>query len=222
MVAKEAVTMKNKTQQVRLALDKAMARMPRKQEKTRKKSAEKAGGASATNLRGKVRLPENEDGQVLFSVPLPRDLKDLDNLTPIILKWHYEIDYIHSYAQDTPFFAGLANRRLLGTRCDGCGYTYATPKKHCMHCGSETRWVELPKEGRVHSWTTCYFGSQEFLGETPFNLVLVEFEGADTLLLSRLIGVTQDDISVGMAVQAQFKRNSKFKSSDVYFVPKEG
>ena len=213
--------MVSKSERLSKALKKAKTRMP-KQQKKRKVSGKRSRSFSSTNLRGKVKMPETEDGQVLFNVPLPDDLEGLEKLSPIILKWHYEADYLHSYAQDTPFFAGLANKRLLGTRCDACKYGYATPKTHCMLCGGKTRWVELPQKGRVHSWTTCYFGGQEFLSETPFNLVLVEFKGFDTLFLSRLIGVGQDDISVGMKIKARFKRNSKFKSSDVYFVPEDG
>ena len=73
-----------------------------------------------------AKLPETEDGTVLF------------NVDPIIIKDHYEIDYIHSYAQDSPFFAGLAQKKLLGSSCTGCGYRYATPRGHCMECGATT------------------------------------------------------------------------------------
>ncbi|MEE8219965.1 MAG: zinc ribbon domain-containing protein, partial [bacterium] len=72
----------------------------------------------------RVRVPETEEGTVLF------------NTDPIILKNHYEIDYIHSYAQDSPFFAGLAKGQLLGSRCVGCGTVYATPRSHCMEDGA--------------------------------------------------------------------------------------
>lgn len=157
----------------------------------------------------KIRLPETDDGTILF------------NIDPIIMKNHYEIDYIHSYAQDSPFFAGLAAGRLLGTRCTECGYSYATPRAHCMHCGKKAEWFELPLEGRIHTWTTCYFGSEVFLKETPFTLIMVEFDGVDTLLLARLIGVEPDKARIGMKVKAQFLRNSKFKPTDVYFVPAE-
>ena len=52
----------------------------------------------------KIKLPETEEGTILF------------NLDPIIIKDHYEIDYLHSYAQDSPFFAALARKKLLGSR----------------------------------------------------------------------------------------------------------
>ncbi|MFQ5862950.1 MAG: Zn-ribbon domain-containing OB-fold protein [Candidatus Brocadiales bacterium] len=157
----------------------------------------------------KFKLPETEEGTVLF------------NIDPIIIKDHYEIDYIHSYAQDSPFFAGLSKGRLLGSCCTSCGYRYATPRSHCMQCGQKTEWFELPLEGSIHTYTTCYFGSEAFLKETPFTLVLVEFSGVDTFLLSRLVGVTPEEVKIGMSVQAHFLRLSKFKATDVYFVPAE-
>lgn len=158
----------------------------------------------------KVKLPESDEGAVLY------------NLDPIIVKDHYEIDYIHSYAQDSPFFAGLASGKLLGSKCPHCSYTYATPRAHCMQCGGATQWVELPLEGRVHTYTTCYFGSEAFLKETPYTLILVEFDGVDTLFLSRLAGCDPDEVAIGLPVKAQFVRLSRFKPTDVYFVPADG
>ncbi|MFQ5911813.1 MAG: Zn-ribbon domain-containing OB-fold protein [Nitrospinota bacterium] len=181
--------------------------------------AQKKKGVTQKDQGQSQKLPETEEGTVLFNVPLPRDPSSFNDLPPITVKWPYQIDYIHSYAQDSPFFAGLANGRLLGTRCPNCHYNYATPRGHCMHCGTRTEWFDLPLEGRVHTWTTCHFGSEAFLPETPFNLILVEFDGVDTLLLSRLVGVGQEDMRTGMKVQAKFRRNSKFDPTDVYFVP---
>lgn len=152
------------------------------------------------------KLAETQDGTVLY------------NLDPIILKHHWEVDYIHSYAQDSPFFAGLAQKKLLGSKCTACGYVFATPRAHCMQCGAETEWHEMPQEGRIHTFTTCFYGGEAFLDETPFTLVLVEFDGADTLFLSRLVGVEHDEVHIGMPVKARFLRNSKFKPTDVYFV----
>ncbi len=164
-------------------------------------------------------MPETLEGTVVFRVPFPPDLADLKAMSPIVLRQPYRIDYIHSFGQDSPFFAGLTNRRLLGTRCRRCDYTYATPRLACMTCGGETDWVELPKRGRIHTFTTCSFGSEEFLPECPFHLILVEFDGVDTLFMARLLGAPPGAIRVGMDVEARFRRHSKLKPTDVYFVP---
>ena len=145
----------------------------------------------------------------------PAGTEDLVVLSP------YNMRYIHSYAEDSGFFLGLAQGKLLGSECTHCRYKYATPRSHCMNCGHETRWFELPLNGRVHSWTTCYFGSEEFLKETPFNLSMVEFDGVDTLLLSRLKGAEEKDIYIGMEVRAKFRKKPRYLISDVHFVPAE-
>ena len=139
--------------------------------------------------------------------------------TDLVVLSPYSIKYVHSYAEDSKFFLGLAEGKLLGSECTKCHYRYATPRSHCMECGSETKWVNLPLEGRVHSWTTCYFGSEEFLKETPFNLALVEFDGVDSLLLSRLEGVERQDVYIGMKVKAEFRKKPRYLISDVHFVP---
>lgn len=153
------------------------------------------------------KMPEIETGTVVY------------NADPLVVKYHYEIDYIHSYCQDSPWFTGLMNGKLLGSKCPKCGYTFATPRAHCMQCGAKTDWVELPKEGKVHTWTTCHFGSEEFLKETPYHLILVEFPGVDTLFLARLVGVPVGMVEIGLKVKARFRRLSKIAPTDVYFVP---
>ncbi|HET6369758.1 MAG TPA: Zn-ribbon domain-containing OB-fold protein [Nitrospiria bacterium] len=155
----------------------------------------------------KAHLPEGDEGTVLYRTD------------PIVLKWHYEIDYIHSYAQDSPFFVGLSQGKLLGSACTRCRTTYATPRAHCMECGAKTSWIELPRQGKIHTFTTCYFGGEAFLKETPFTLILVEFKGINSLFLSRLIGLEPEKVRIGLPVKAKFRRLSTFKVTDVYFVP---
>lgn len=182
----------------------------------------------ADKKKPKVQIEETDEGTILFNVPFPRKLdeeglKSLKDSTPIIIKQPYQIDYIHSYGQDSPFFAGLANRVMLGNRDAETGYTYATPRGADMYTGEETEWVKLPDEGTIHAFTVCHFGSEEFLPQTPFVLILVEFEGANTLFLSRLVGVDPNEASldwIGKKVKSQYLRNSKFKPTDVYFVLK--
>jgi uncharacterized OB-fold protein len=154
-----------------------------------------------------ARLPESERGTEVFSVD------------PLIFRWHQEIDYLTSYGPDTPFFLGLAEGKLLGSHCLACDVRYATPRSHCMQCGGRTEWFELPLAGAIHTYTTCYYTGEEFLKETPFHLILVEFPGVDTLFLSRLIGVEANEIQIGLPVRARFRRLSQFNVTDVYFVP---
>jgi uncharacterized protein len=143
----------------------------------------------------------------------------LYGVDPLIIRDHYEIDYRHSYAEDSPFFVGLSKGRLLGSRCTNCAYTYATPRSHCMDCGAATAWHELPLTGRVHTFTTCFYGGEAFLKETPFTLVLVEFDGVQTLFLSRLKSLPPEAVRIGLPVHARFAKTPTFKVTDVWFEP---
>ncbi|MDZ7845030.1 MAG: Zn-ribbon domain-containing OB-fold protein [Anaerolineales bacterium] len=173
---------------------------------------------------------ESLGGTVVHNLPFP-DLNNpqalawLKEMAPIVFEQPYSITYQHSYAQDSPWFAGLTNKKLLANRDPETGYTYATPRGHDMFTGKETEWIDITtRNARVHAFTVCHFGSEEFLDQTPFVLILVEFEGVDTLLLSRLLGVDPHQAAldwIGMQVKPRFLRNSKLKPTDVYFVPRE-
>jgi len=171
---------------------------------------------------------ETLGGYIVHGVPFPLSsdpeaLAFLKKLAPIQIEQEYKITYLHSYGQDSPWFAGLSNRRLLANQAPGSGYTYAMPRGHDAYSGEETVWIDITdRPASVHAFTVCYFGSQEFLPETPYVLAMIEFEGVNTLLLSRLMGVDPQLPSldwIGMRVNPRFLRNSKLKPTDVYFIP---
>ena len=177
-------------------------------------------------------LPTQRDetlgGYIVHGVPFPissdpESLAFLKQLAPIQIEQEYKITYLHSYGQDSPWFAGLSNRRLLANQSPDSGYTYAMPRGHDVYTGEETNWIDITdRPASVHAFTVCYFGSQEFLPETPYVLAMVEFAGVNTLLLSRLMGVDPQQPSldwIGMRVRPRFLRNSKLKPTDVYFIP---
>jgi uncharacterized OB-fold protein len=175
-----------------------------------------------------VKRPETLGGFIVHGLPFPADsdpesLAFLKKLAPIQIEQEYKITYLHSYGQDSPWFAGLANKRLLASQDPSGKTTYANPRGHDMYSGEETNWIDITdRSAKVHAFTVCYFGSEEFLPETPYVLALVEFDGVDTLLLTRLMGVDPTSASldwIGMPVKAEFLRNSKLKPTDVYFVP---
>lgn len=175
------------------------------------------------------KFDETLEGTVVYDLPFPlvldaEGLASLKRMSPLRVRQPYHIEYLHSYGQDSPFFAGLANRVQLGSHDPESGYTYATPRGHDMASGEETDWVVLPETGVVHAFTVCHFGSEAFLAETPFVLALIAYEGVDTLFLARLTGVDPDAASldwIGMTVRAQYRRNSKLSPTDIYFVPAE-
>ena len=179
-----------------------------------------------------AKLPEKREetlgGFIVHNIPFPKEtdpeaLAWLKKMAPIQIEQPYSVTYLHSYAQDSPWFAALTNKRLLANREPESGYAYAQPRAHDMYSGQETEWIDITeREAHVHAFTVCHFGSEEFLPETPFILALIEFEGVNTLLLTRLMGMDPEEASldwIGMQVKPQFLRNSKLKPTDVYFIP---
>lgn len=176
------------------------------------------------------RREETLGGYIVHNLPFPKTtdpqaLAFLKQMAPILIEQPYSITYLHSYAQDSPWFAGLSNKVLLACRDPETGYTYATPRGHDMYSGQETEWIDVTNQpAYIHAFTVCHFGSEEFLPETPYVLALIEFEGVNTLLMTRLMGVDPQEASIdwiGMRVKPKFLRNSKLKPTDVYFVPAE-
>lgn len=174
------------------------------------------------------RREETLGGYIVHGIPFPittdpDSLAFLKKLAPIQIEQEYKIIYLHSYAQDSPWFAALSNKQLLANRDPESGYTYATPRGNDMYSGRETDWIDITERpAKVHAFTVCHFGSEEFLPETPYILALIEFEGVNTLLLTRLMGIDPDQASldwIGLNVRPRFLRNSKLKPTDIYFVP---
>ncbi|GBE20810.1 hypothetical protein BMS3Bbin01_00149 [bacterium BMS3Bbin01] len=174
------------------------------------------------------RRPETLGGYIVHGIPFPVQTDEdalafLKRMAPIQIEQEYSITYLHSYGQDSPWFAGVTNKKLLASRDPETGYTYATPRGHDMYTGEETEWIDITdRKASVHAFTVCYFGSEEFLPETPYVLALIQYEDVDTLFLTRLMGVDPDAASldwIGMHVKPRFLRNSKLKPTDVYFIP---
>lgn len=174
------------------------------------------------------RRPETLGGYIVHGVPFPVEtdpdaLAFLKQMAPLQIEQEYKITYLHSYAEDSPWFAAASNKKLLATQDPESGYAYATPRGHDMYSGQETQWIDITNTpASIHAFTVCYFGSEEFLPETPYVLSLIKFEDINTLFLARLFGVDPDEPSldwIGMEVEPRFLRNSKLKPTDVYFIP---
>ena len=174
------------------------------------------------------RRPETLGGYIVHGVPFPLEtdpdsLAFLKQMAPLQIEQDYKITYLHSYGQDSPWFAAASNKKLLASKDLESGYTYATPRGHDMYSGKETQWIDITETpAHIHAFTVCYFGSEEFLPETPFVLCLIQYEDINTLFLARHFGVDPEEPSldwIGMEVKPRFLRNSKLKPTDVYFIP---
>jgi uncharacterized protein len=101
-----------------------------------------------------------------------------------------------------PYWDGLKNRELKLQRCDACGKVWYPPSPLCPGCWSRNfTWTRLSGRGRVNSWVIfhqSYF--RGFDNEIPYNVAEVELDEGPRVL-TNLVGVKNDEISVGMAVE---------------------
>lgn len=108
---------------------------------------------------------ETLGGYIVHGIPFPVDtdtesLAFLKRLAPLQIEQDYKITYLHSYGQDSPWFAALSNKKLLANREPESSYTYATPRGHDIYSGAETEWIDITdRQAQVHAFTVCHFGS---------------------------------------------------------------
>ena len=106
---------------------------------------------------------------------------------------------------NTAFFEALRDRGiLLGSRCTACGVTYLPARVFCERCLAELEAdTECGPAGTLESWTVGHVGIDGERLDEPAAIGLVRFDGADTVLVHRLLG--DADWSIGMRVEAALR-----------------
>lgn len=118
-----------------------------------------------------------------------------------------ELDYVYAASpEETAFYRGLAEGRLLGQRCPTCSKVYIPPRSACPTDGSPTtEEVELPETGTV---TTFCIVNVPFLGQKitpPYVSAYVLLDGADIAFLHLILDCPAEDVHMGMRVKAVWK-----------------
>ncbi|MEM1644794.1 MAG: Zn-ribbon domain-containing OB-fold protein [Ignisphaera sp.] len=99
-----------------------------------------------------------------------------------------------------------ARLRLEGSRCKRCGKVFYPPKPSCPYCGNRgTEMVELPKRGRVISWSIEYTVPEGYRIEAPIVVALIELENG-VKVLSTLTDIDPGNVYDGMEVEAVLRR----------------
>ncbi len=167
-----------------------------------------------TGLRVRARWADETVGAItdirwfepLDSAPAATpDSEDGDAVTGIVSPVNLAYDYAAS-PEESAFFRGLAEGRLLGQRCPKCHKVYVPPRGACPVDGVPTTdEVELPDHGTV---TTFCIVNVPFLGqkiEPPYVSAYVLLDGADIAFLHLILGVDADEVRMGMRVKAVWK-----------------
>ena len=139
--------------------------------------------------------------------------------TYMVIDRPWDVMYDHSYGRVSPFFMGLLEKKLMGTKCPKCGDVFCPPRAHCWRheCKlEETEWMEMPLKGMLHSYTIMGFGGEAFLDQLPFILAYVRVEGANTMIASRLVGTRPEDVECDTPVTIHFIEDPTGNPMDIY------
>jgi uncharacterized OB-fold protein len=138
-------------------------------------------------------------------VSKPLDQEGRDPVTGVITP--VSLDYIYAASpEESAFYRGLAEGRILGQRCPTCQKVYVPPRSACPADGTPTTdEVELPHTGTV---TTFCIVNVPFLGQRikpPYVSAYVLLDGADIAFLHLILDIPADEVRMGMRVEAVWK-----------------
>src|SRR5512136_2880439 len=94
----------------------------------------------------------------------------------------------------------LTEGKVEGTVCKQCGAKFFPPRSDCASCLSKDMdWFEMPKKGKLETFTTAHYAPFGFEKDTPYTMGVVDF--GQLKLFARLASdIKPEDVKVGMDV----------------------
>jgi uncharacterized OB-fold protein len=126
-----------------------------------------------------------------------------------------ELDYLYAASpEESAFYRGLAEGRIVAQRCPTCQKVYVPPRSACPSDGTPTTdEVELPHTGTV---TTFCIVNVPFLGQRikpPYVSAYVLLDGADIAFLHLILDIPAEEVRMGMRVEAVWKPRAEWGTS---------
>ena len=126
-----------------------------------------------------------------------------------------ELDYLYAASpEESTFYRGLAEGRILGQRCPTCQKVYVPPRSACPSDGTPTNEeVELPDKGTV---TTFCIVNVPFMGQKitpPYVSAYVLLDGADIAFLHLILDIPAEEVRMGMRVEAVWKPREEWSTT---------
>ena len=97
--------------------------------------------------------------------------------------------------------------RLEAARCKKCGKVSYPPRLVCNKChGREFEHFNMKRTGKVVTHTVIRTPSDEFSGEAPFAVGIVEMDDG-ARLTTQIVDVPFEEIKIGLPVKLEFRRS---------------
>jgi uncharacterized OB-fold protein len=95
----------------------------------------------------------------------------------------------------------LAEGKVEATVCKNCGARFFPPRADCAKCFSKNMdWFEMPKKGKLETFTTAYYAPVGFEGDPPYTMGVVDFGDGMKLFARMAKDINPEEIKVGMDV----------------------
>jgi uncharacterized OB-fold protein len=96
--------------------------------------------------------------------------------------------------------------RLEAAKCTKCGKVHYPPRLICNECkGREFETEELPRDGKLLTYTVIHVAPPGLSDETPFAVGVVELENG-VRLMSQIVDADLDKMESGMPLRLEFRR----------------
>jgi len=144
---------------------------------------------------------------------MAKELLSIDGRT-----WFPTVYYVGEFR--TRFFEEIRDaKQIFGVRCPLCECVYVPPRATCPRCFTKlSEWILLENQGTLLTYTTIYYDIRVQAiqpKKPPYTLGIIKLNGADTGLVHFIDEYHDQDIKVGIKVEAVFKEQRSGNILDI-------
>lgn len=96
---------------------------------------------------------------------------------------------------------GLAQGKVLATKCTNCGRVFLPPRGDCPCGKGEVEWIEMNPEATLATYTVIMFAPESMSDRAPYVVAIGEFDNG-ARLLGHFFG-NPNTIKVGMKIKVK-------------------
>ena len=103
------------------------------------------------------------------------------------------------------FYKNISQKKLMGGKCRKCGKIHLPPRPLCDKClSTEFEWVELPRTGKLLTYTIIHVAPTQFQNMAPYAVGIVQLENG-VKIPGMIKDAPLDKIRVGMQLKMEFE-----------------
>ena len=120
------------------------------------------------------------------------------------------------------FYDGLEQKKIVGNKCTKCGAVFVPPRQFCGKCNItlslDQNWIDLPDTGVLLNYTMTPYKVTDRRDRKVKDLQiigLVQIDGSNTGIVSRLLYLQPEEIKTGMKVKVEWEEKRSGAPSDI-------